>query len=165
MIFYWDGLCELFDILAYLVKKSADDGIDMYFTMTDKQYHGKDVSGLVKTLKERKNALRGVSNIHGRLEHILGHYCRTLKNEVDLRRQHSPFASSIDTKPLSVYVFTNALWSKKSDPKAAIENVVNTLIALNYPSSQVGIQFISFGDHADTLKSLEYYESGLGLSM
>jgi hypothetical protein len=137
----------------------------MYFTMTDKKYNSEDMSGLVNILKERKNSLQGISNINGRLEHILGEYCRALKNEADLRRGRSLHAPADDKKPLSVYVFTNALWGKRSDPKAAIKNVVDNLVKLGYPSSQVGIQFISFGDDPDALKRLEHYDSGLGLAM
>jgi hypothetical protein len=162
---YWDDMCRLFDILAYLVKKSDEDGIDMYFTMAEKKHNSKDVSGLVKIIKQRKNSLQGISNINGRLDHVLGEYCRGLRNEVDLRKGRSRFAPQEDKKPLTVYVFTNAQWSRKSDPLPAIKNVVESLTTLGYPSSQVGIQFISFGEDPEALKRLEHYDSGLGLDM
>jgi hypothetical protein len=165
---YWDDMWRLFDILAYLVKSTDEDGIDMYFTMTEKKHNSKDyggTSGLVKIVKERKNTLEGSSNINGRLDQVLGEYCRALTNEVDLRRSRSRFAPAEDRKPLSVYVFTNALWSKRSDPQSTIKAVVDKLKELGYPSWQVGIQFISFGENPEALKRLEHYDTGLGLDM
>jgi len=161
---YWSDLCRLFEILGYLVKKSDGDGIDMYFTMTEKKYNSKDISGLVEILKKRKNSL-GDSNINYRLANILEDYCRSLKNEHELRGGGSRSGPADGKKPLSVYIFTNALWSPKSGLTIVIKNVVNNLIKLGYPSSQVGIEFISFGDNPETLTRLEYYASGLGLEM
>jgi len=161
----WDELCRLFDIMGYLVKKSDDDGIDLYFTMSAEKHNSKNVSALVDIAKNKKNYLQGISNINGRLDYILGQYCRSLQNEVDMRRGRARDAPGDDIKPLSVYVFTNARWDKRSSPKPAIAKVVDCLIALGYPPWQVGIQFISFGNDPEALKRLGEYDSGLGLKM
>jgi hypothetical protein len=161
----WDELCRLFEILGYLVKKSDEDGIDLYFTMTEKKHNNKNVSALVDIAKKRKNNLQGFSNINGRLDYILGQYCRSLQIEFDMKRGRIRDAPGNDIKPLSVYVFTNALWGKTSNPKPAIEKVVDRLTEFEYPASQVGIQFISFGHDSKALKRLKHYDSGLDLKM
>ena len=41
---HWDEMCGIFGILAYIVKSSGKDGIDMYFTMSDKRHNDKSTS-------------------------------------------------------------------------------------------------------------------------
>jgi hypothetical protein len=157
---HWDELCHLFEILCYLVEKPYGHGIGVYFTSNGKKFNSKSVYNHVELCKKRKSLLRALTNVAVPLEHILEEYCRSLKDEVESRKRWSPKAP-----PLSIYVLTNALWSKNSDPEAAIKNVVDSLTTLAYPPSQVGIQFISFGENPDTFKRLENYDSGLGLKM
>jgi len=45
----------------------------------------------------------------------------------------------------------------------AIKTVVESLTTLEYPASQVGIQFISFGEDKVALRQLEQYRSDLEL--
>jgi hypothetical protein len=158
-------MCDLFSILAYIVKGSDDDGIDMYFTMMATKYNRRHVSELVEIIKKRKAELEGTSNINDRLNQVLMEYDRAIRNQINLRKSRSPFAPAQDMKPLTVYVFTDGRWTRRSDPKPAIESLVSSLVALKYPSSQVGIQFISFGRDAEALKRFEHYDSGLGLDM
>lgn len=162
---HWDEMCQLFGMLAYLVKKSDEDGIDMYFTMTEKKHNSRDVSALVEIVSKRKNNLDGDSNINLRLGQVLSEYNGALKNEIALRKAGSSYAPADDKKPLTVYVFTNALWSKRTDPTRAIKNIVDSLISLGCPASRVGIQFISFGNNQGALDRLDHYDSGLGFDL
>jgi hypothetical protein len=162
---HWDEMCQLFGILAYMVKKSDEDGIDMYFTMTEQKYNSKDVSDLVDIVSKRKNHLDGHSNINLRLDQVLSEYNRALKNEIMLRKAGSAYAPADDKKPLTIYVFTNALWSKRSDPTKAIKNIVDSLVSLGCAKSRVGIQFISFGKNQEALDRLDRYDSGLGFDL
>jgi hypothetical protein len=165
MLKYWDDMCELFSILAYIVKASDKDGIDMYFTMSEHRYNSKDTAKLVEEVEKRKAYLKGASNLNARLDYVLGDYDRDLRSEKALRNGGSSNAPKKDLKPLSVYVFTNAVWGGKSDPKVAIESIVDNLIDLRLPATRVGIQFISFGNDPECLRRLDYYDSGLGLKM
>jgi len=168
---HWDELCHLFEILCYLVEKPYGHGIDVYFTSHGKTCYSESVSRIVELCKKRKRYLRGLTNVAVPLEHILGKYCgalqydRALKYEGEPGKPWSRKTPTEGKKPLSVYVLTNALWSTNSDPEAAIKMVVDSLTTLGYPSSQVGIQFISFGDNPDTFKQLENFDSGLDLKM
>ena len=157
---HWDELCHLFEILCYLVEKPYGHRIDVYFTPNRKIFNNISVSSLVELCQMRKIFLRGLADVAAPLEHILEEYCRDLKDEVESKKRWYP-----KVPPLSIYVLTNALWRKNSDPEAAIKNAVDSLTTLAYPPSQVGIQFISFGENPDTFKRLENYDSGLGLKM
>jgi hypothetical protein len=160
---HWDEMCPLFEILAYMVKKSDLDGIDLYFTMSDKKLNNQDTTRLVDIVTERKTHLEGQSDVNIRLDHILGGYNTKLKNQIALRKQGSPYAPIQEAKPLSVYVFTNAMWTNHSDPTPAIKMIVDSLVRLEAPKNQVGIQFISFGQDQECLDRLEHLDKHLGL--
>ena len=164
MINEWDEMCELFGILAYLVKNSNPDGIDMYFAMPAIRYHDRNTSKLVDIAKSRKSQLQSKSNINRCLENILMEYNRKLERQIDLRRVRLSDAPIEDLKPLSVYVFTNANWTERSGPEPAITRIVDSLVAMNLPASQVGIQFISFGSNEEHLQRLKEYDS-IGLEL
>lgn len=67
-------MCQLFDILAYIVKKSDEDGLDLYFTMTEELYNRRNVSDLIDIIKKRKEKLEGPSNFNLRLNRVLTDY-------------------------------------------------------------------------------------------
>lgn len=56
-------------------------------------------------------------------------------------------------RSLNVYIFTDGIWQPECDLKPLIRRVVNKLKG-NEPY-KVGIQFISFGEDARGLESLE----------
>jgi hypothetical protein len=160
---HWDEMCPLFAILAYMVKKSDDDGIDLYFTMSDTKYNDQDTKKLMEIVKGRKTRLEGQSDVNLRLDQILGGYNLNLRNEIANRG--SRYAQIRNIKPLSVYVFTNAMWTENSDPKPAIKSIVDSLISLKAQRGQVGVQFISFGDDQKCLDRLDRLDKGLGLKL
>jgi hypothetical protein len=162
---YWDEMCSLFEILSYMVKKSDNDGLDLFFTMSNKEYNVKDTRKLVQIVTERKSRLEGQSDVNIRLDQILGRYNSNLRNQIALRKQGSPYAPIREMKPLSVYVFTNAMWTNNSDPTPAIKSIVDSLIDLGSPRGQVGIQFISFGQDQECLDRLDRLDKGLGLKL
>lgn len=156
-------MCNLFGILAYILKNTDDDGIDMYFAMSDTKYNDQDTTKLVEIMNKRKSQLEGNSSINVRLQHVLGDYNKGLTSQIARRGSGNPHGPLFDVKPLSVYVFTDGVWTPKSDPKQAIERIVDSLEELKAGSDQVGIQFISFGKYPECLKRLEYYDKELGL--
>lgn len=164
MKFHWDDMCQLFGILAYIVKESDHDGIDMYFAMSDTKYNNQDTSKLIEVVNKRKATLEGNSSINVRLQHILGDYNKVLTSQIARRRAGNPHVPLFDVKPLSVYVFTDGVWTPRSDPKSAIEHIVDSLEELNADHDQVGIQFISFGKDPECLERLERFDKGLNLN-
>lgn len=62
-------------------------------------------------------------------------------------------------RPLSIYVLTDGNWQPGCDLAPSIESLVETMLSLGMKRSQVGIQFISFGDDKDGLERLAYLEN------
>ncbi|CAG8952521.1 hypothetical protein HYFRA_00009625 [Hymenoscyphus fraxineus] len=160
---HWDEMSILFGVLAYIVKKSDDDGIDLYFSMSETRHHHPDTKKLIEVVNRRKSHLEGHSSINVRLQHVLGEYNTKLRNQIALRRSGNPHIPFRDIKPLSVYVFTDGVWTPRTDPQPAIESIVGSLEELNANPGQVGIQFISFGQDPKPLERLERLDKGLKL--
>lgn len=153
-----DNIVDLAKALAYIVKESDDDGMELYFTCTgDKRK--------VNTATEMENQLRSksmtintasTSNMAASLKRITEEYAERLRLERNATgKRQSIFKRPKKLKPLSIYVFTDAVWQPHCDVGQVIDNLVRTMQDLNFDQTQVGIQFIQFGDDATCTKKLE----------
>lgn len=152
---HWKDVISLFSVLAYFTKRIDSDGQEMYFTVSRERRTFRDTSPMIKFLEGMKQDSE--CNIDIRLQEILEMYQKNLE-----RKDHGVFFSRKPktVKPLSLYVFTNAVWPG-SDATAPIEAMINKLRQLGFSKSQTGIQFIRFGQEADGIAKLKYLDSGL----
>ncbi|EPE26730.1 Protein kinase-like (PK-like) [Glarea lozoyensis ATCC 20868] len=162
---HWDEMCQLFGILTYMVKGTDNDGLDLFFTMSDQTFNDQDTTKLVDIVTQRKAHLEGQSDMSLRLDHILGRYSMDLRNKYVLRNHNSSDAANKEIKPLSVYVFTNAMWTHDSNPEHSIKTMVDSLVHVGASRHQVGIQFISFGRDPECLDRLDKLDRNLGLKL
>ncbi|KAG9228900.1 hypothetical protein BJ875DRAFT_434529 [Amylocarpus encephaloides] len=160
---HWSEMCELFGILAYIVKRSDEDGIDMCFAMDPHMHNNSDTSELIKIIEQRKNVLDGQCDINVRLQNLLRKYNQSLQDR-HLNRQERGWVPK-HIKPISYYIFTDGIWDTSSNPEHIIENTVNIMVELKVPRNQVGIQFISFGKDSSGLEKLSHYDNDLGLKI
>ena len=159
---HWDSVVDLFRVLAWLVKKYDDDGLDMHFTVSEvkaKNKSFKDTTPAVKILREMREKLISPSNIDLRLGTILEDYLDEVK-EPKSKGSWSRFKPK-KVKPLSLYVFTDGEWAG-SDGVAPLEAMIERYKNLRTPKkTQIGIQFIRFGNGSDGVSRLGYLDSGL----
>jgi hypothetical protein len=163
---YWDKVIDVFSILAYIVKESDPDGIDLYFTMSPprERHNGKRTSKLEKIVRDRKP--RGKSDIRVALDSILNDYTGRLGIQKARRRGLARFApQEKDLRPLNLYVLTDGVWQDRCDAVPPIRRLVDRLIELNMDEKQIGIQFISFGDDPRGLARLDVLDSDLNLRL
>lgn len=152
---HWDDVVHLFSVFAYFVKRFDYNGLEMYFTVSENKKTFKDTSSVVSVLKNMKHTT--YSNIDMRLGEILRNY------KIDLERQErrkGSFWKGKVVKPLSLYVFTDAVW-QDCDAVAPIEAMIEKQRELALPREQVAIQFIRFGNDPTGIAKLEYLDSGL----
>lgn len=145
----------LFNELAYIAKRLDNNGLEMYFTVSEDKKTFRDTTPAVSHLRGMRQST--FSNIDMRLEQILRKYKK------DLDRQNEPkkfFSRAHDVKPLSLYVFTDAAW-QGCDAVAPVEAMIEKLRQLELPKEQIGIQFIRFGNDPNGIRRLEYLDSGL----
>lgn len=155
-----DRVQSVLYVLGYLLKECDKDGMDMYFTVSLERCNSKNSSGLLQNY--RSAAHQGTSDLGSRLSTILHGYEEKLRHHKSKRR--SLFGSKT-MKPMNVYILTDAVWQPLSNAAQPIKSMVETLGELHYPSKQVGIQFIHFGNDPACFRKLQRLDSGLGLPM
>lgn len=158
---YWNSVITVVRLLAYLLKQTDDDGMDLYFTISQEKHNAKKSSDLVQKLQGK--SCRGTSEIGSRLSTILHQYQMYLQEPVPNRWSLFGKAKPKAKKALNVYILTDAIWQPHSDATEPIASLITMLKKLDYPRKQVGIQFIRFGDDPDGIRKLEYLDSGLRL--
>lgn len=154
---YWKKVQDLFRILAYILKSMDKDGLDLYFTSSNKKYHHNHTTRLVEEVERRgevKN--RGSNDMSDRLEQILGEHGTAIKQASRAGRL---------PKALNVYVFTDGKWDPRSNIVPSIDTIVNLMHTLQVPEKNVGLQFIRFGDYEEGLKKLRLVDNYLDLPL
>ena len=160
---YWEDVCSVLRVLAYMLKDCDDDGMDLYFTISHNKYKFSRSKDFVQQV--RRQVLKGTSDIGLRLSTILHEYQTSLLQPQQKRRSLFGKSKSKGKKPLNVYVLTDAVWQPHSDVAQPVSSLVGTLKELNYPPSYVGIQFIHFGKHPEGIQKLAHLDQNLGLPM
>ena len=138
-------------ILAWFVKKVDKDGLELYHTVPDDQ--GRTRHQHIKTSTQFADIAMSLkcnrpSDITDILGDILDEYGKRLKHEDrkgwDRQRLVPRLSKAI--KPMTIYIFTDAVWTPNSDPTDEILKIVRTLQQNSqYGSRQLGIQFIQWG--------------------
>ena len=160
---HWKEVQELFGTLAYMVKDSDPDGIELHFTISGQNHQSKHTKGLVKVLG--KKSYEGHSNIRSSLNTIVRRYLEKVEAPAQVGRARWSWAGHTN-EPVpaqNVYVFTDGIWQPEYDPTEIIENLVKNLRDRKIMKEQFGIQFISFGNDPDGLAVLNRLDSGLNL--
>lgn len=153
---HWDKMTTLFEALAYLVKQSDTDGIDLHFTVSSEQVsRSKSTGKLVEKIKRHKR--EGVTDMTWNLDRILENY------REQFHRKKPFFNSNHKVRPLTLYVLTDGIWEAECDPSPVIKRMVKRLEELQCAESQVGIQFISFGEDPLGLNRLQRLDDDLEL--
>ena len=160
-------VADYVDILSYMVKRQDPDGIDLcYFNSSEHIKGSKNSSKLSVAVKGHK--FSGVSSPEHSLVKILDSYGQELQSYVTRERDYqsriqrprpSLFLNSQAPKlprPLSVYVLTDGAWELGGDDhlENSIKNLIRDLEAAKCAQTQIGIQFIRFGNHISGIERL-----------
>ena len=155
---------DLFELLAYMVKATDPDGIEIRFTMSrEKKNRAKKTAPLLRILDEVPYF--GLSNIRTDLGDILQDFHAKSRNH---KTKTSIFNRSRSTRPIrcqNVYILTDGVWQPSCDPTTMIQKLVDSLEQNSMEREQFGIQFIRFGNDPDGINRVNQLDSGLGLSM
>ena len=145
---------RILGILAYLVKDSDPDGLELYFTCSKKKFKEKDPTKLVTGFTTNKPG--GLTDIRIRLGSIIDDYIKGFDRNW-LKRKLKPVRS------LNIYVLTDGIFQPNTDLTPPLQRLINKLN--EHGQYQVGIQFISFGNDTEALKRLDEWDDKLSLSM
>ena len=152
---------RVISLLAYMVKKSDKDGLDIFFTQTVTKVNSQRSSKLSASINQEVFA--GVSDMRGRLQSILQEHINKFGTSIQapkplFGRQPPPQPQ----RPLSFYILTDAKW-QPTDVGRLIKDLVQTMKAKGCPKEHVAIQFIRFGEDQASIDKLDELDHGLGL--
>ncbi|KAM0797870.1 hypothetical protein BDR22DRAFT_428266 [Usnea florida] len=157
-------VCDLLGLLAYIVKGTDPDGIELRFTMTpDRRDKARDTGPLLRTLETAP--FSGESNIRTQVGEIFQDYHAKLRDQKHTRSLLGRRKSRRPIRRQNVYIFTDGVWQPNCDPTDLIKKLVKGLEQNSMNREQFGIQFIRFGNDAEGIKRLNHLDSGLGLDM
>ncbi|KAG4439306.1 hypothetical protein IFR05_005239 [Cadophora sp. M221] len=126
---YWKELIVLVGLLAYLTK--SDKPIYMLCTTNAVSVESTRSSAFVKSLNHIQPG--GISDVGSMLETVLHLYF------------DAEDSSSRILNPLTVYIFTDGLWSRECDVVSPIRNVAPSITYRAREKSFCTVQFIRFG--------------------
>lgn len=158
---YHTEIERVVSLLAYILKGSDQDGLDIYFTQTLRNLNSRKSSKLSRSIFE--TSFRGTTDMRASLARVLKQYTDNFSDPVPQTRTH--FGRQLPSKrqrPLSVYILTDGKW-QPTDVGGYIKSVVQKLIDANRPKEFVAIQFIRFGNDQGSIDKLNVLDCGLGL--
>lgn len=168
---YWPQVTKTFSALSYLVKRVDPDGIDLHFTNSLETYHSRRTRHLLEKVQRRKPA--GQCDMKSRLGKILEPYRAELPKALEIR--HKPFLGidlrhwSSKGRSICIYVFTDGVWQGESRFLGGVDEPIRIFVEklkeLGLLDTQVGIQFIRFGNDKGGMERLQKLDSELYLPM
>ncbi|KAL0253078.1 hypothetical protein SLS55_010528 [Diplodia seriata] len=160
----WSKLTSRFSLLAYIVKKADDDGLDLYFSSSKKRNNSTKSSELTQIVQNRARGSMGPDNLSTVLQTVLKASRKTVFRTGG-SKGFLGIGASPKKKPMTCYILTDGAWclDKASDIETMIVDFVDELLRKDSEPTDFGIQFISFGNHQEGLANLERLDSQLNL--
>lgn len=162
---YREDIEKVVELLAYVLKSSDKDGLDIHFTQNSQQINSQKSSKLSSSIKSMR--FGGVPDMRGRLSTILQEHRSRFGTDVSPRRRffvRSTPSQPQPQRPLSFYVLTDAKWQPNNDVGGLIKDLVTNMRDKGCRKEHVAIQFIRFGNHPAGIEKLDKLDHGLGLS-
>lgn len=153
---------RVISLLAYMLKKSDKDGLDIYFTQSLKKVNSQKSSKLSASIHQEPFV--GITDMRGRLQNVsqehINKFGTLISPSKKLFGRQSPPEPQ---RPISYYILTDANW-QPTDVGGFIKNVVQNMSAKGCPKEHVAIQFIRFGNDQASIDKLDGLDHGLGLN-
>ena len=158
---YKEKIERVISLLAYMLKNSDKDGLDIFFTQTVTKVNSKKSSKISTSIHQEP--FIGVSNMRGKLQTILQEHINKFGTSYQppkplFGRKPRPEPQ----RPLSFYILTDAKW-QPTDVGGLIKDLVQSMSAKGCPKEHVAIQFIRFGEDEASIEKLDKLDRGLGL--
>ena len=151
---------KVISLLAYMLKGSDEDGLDIFFTQSLHKVNSKRSSKLTSAIDAE--TFHGISDMRGRLQSLLQEHINKFGTMVPSPKKLWGHAPPQPQRPLSFYILTDAKW-QPTDVGALIKYIVECMKAKRLPKEHVAFSFIRFGEDQASIEKLNVLDSGLGL--
>lgn len=159
---YTRNIERVVSLLAYMLKKSDKDGLDIYFTQTLTKVNSQKSSRI--SISIHQEPFQGITDMRGRLQNVMQEHINNFGTLITPPKhifgRRSPPQPQ---RPLSFYILTDAKWQPNDVGGFIKDQVVQRMIAKSCPKEHVAIQFIRFGHDQASIKKLDGLDHGLGL--
>ena len=152
---------KVVSLLAYMLKDSDPNGLDVCFTQSTQKVNSGKSTRLSTAVSHV--AFQGISDMRTRLSHILQEHknkfgTTTTPSGPWYKKAGPPEAQ----RPLSFYILTDGNW-QPNEVGPTIIALVDSMRANKLPKEHLGIQFIRFGEDCRGIARLNHLDHGLGL--
>lgn len=158
---YRKDLERVVSLLAYILKSSDQDGLDLYFTQDSLMVNSRKSSKLSSSISHIP--FIGISDMRGRLLKILQEHRSKFGMLISPPRRFLRRQDPKPQRPLSFYILTDARW-QPTNVEGLIQDLVKDMCDKGLPKEHVAIQFIRFGDDPASIAKLNKLDHGLGLN-
>ncbi|KAL1622121.1 hypothetical protein SLS54_005186 [Diplodia seriata] len=154
---YKGDVAGLLGLLAFIVKGSDDDGIDVHFTSpSTKEINTKSYDTIIDNISAREYS--DSHDMAAALKRVLDKFFQTPSKGSSRRRPKT-------RKPMTCYILTDGQWRDPENVVQELKLFVSRLKENNImQKGTVGIQFITFGGDEKTNAFFHRLDSNLGLN-
>jgi hypothetical protein len=158
---YKRDIVRVVSLLAYMLKNSDKDGLDIYFTQTLQKVNSQKSSKLSSSVHQK--CFEGIPDMRGRLQNVLQEHVNKLGALIPPPKTtfgHQPPPQP--QRPLSFYILTDVKW-QPTDVGGLIKDLTQNMKAKSCPKEHIAIQLIRFGSDQASIDKLDQVDHGLGL--
>ena len=156
-----DSLKKVVKLLAYMLKHTDPNGLDIHLTQSIGTKNSTNSTDLVQIVEQA--SYTGTTDMRGRLVAIFEHYqAGATTRKVLEKHKFKPNRSVDSIRPLSFYILTDGKWNS-NNVDGAILTLVAGMKTNKLFKERVGIQFIRFGKDKAGIARMDYLDNGLGL--
>lgn len=145
---HWTQVTSTIQALAYLVKDMDPDGMELQFSSSPRTLRSRHSTPLVKALHRYQKSGQFVEQTG-----LVPSITKILEKRVSSHERHGQSSRGVvesQTRPTSIFVFTDGTWDSKKGELDRLQSVARSLEGLNpQVVNQVSIQFIRFGKQND----------------
>ena len=154
-----EDVLSVISFLAYVLKDTDSDGLDIRFTQSPEKKNSGRARKLVEAAS--KVAFKGISDMRTRLSQIFQEHKIKFGTTTSGFWYRKPGAHE-GQKPLSFYILTDGKW-QPNEVGPIIKSLVESMKDFKLHKDYVGVQFIRFGQDTQGIERLNRLDHGLGL--
>ncbi|KAG8532869.1 uncharacterized protein KY384_002747 [Bacidia gigantensis] len=160
---YRDKVRRVLELLSYIAAWFDPNRIEVYYSTSLEKSRPRTNAEVLAVFDQK--AFSGVPDFKSRFSDIILDYQRKLPEKHRFKAFWDPSRPKQGPRKLSFIILTDGVWRPKCDLTASIRALISKLEKHEFTNSQIGIQFVRFGDDEREQGRLQMLDSGLGSNL